>query len=278
MEKTNPLFWKKYIASTQIELSIVDSTKVPLSWGAKDFTPDFYKFYFIQSGTGFVEVDGQVYYPNPSDLYLLPAGTKQSYGITSANTYEKYWCHFTAKIGDLHLLNLVEAPLFIKVKHHAAVKEQFEQLIQLTKDNSIASQFRIHSILLQLIALMLENSGQIKSQPFSNPSFVNIEYAIQYVEAHLAENLSIEKIAAVAGFHPNYFIQLFKRYTGTSPIRFLNQRRMEKARHLLATTDLNISDIADHVGMEVSYFSRLFREQIGFAPSQYREMIISRDE
>ncbi|MEK3890443.1 AraC family transcriptional regulator [Bacillus sp. FSL K6-3431] len=274
MDKTDTLFWKKYIANVQLHVSIVETTKVPLTWGAADYIPDFNRLYFIKSGTGFVKVDNQVYYPNPNELYLLPAGTKQSYGITTDNTFDKYWCHFTAKVGDSDLFNLVEAPLFIKVDDRIYIKKLFEQLIRLSREHSLSSLFRMHSILLQLIALMLENSGQMKSQPFSNPSFEKIDQMINYVEIHLAENLSIEKMASIAGFHPNYFIQLFKQFTGTSPIRFLNQRRMEKARHLLATTDQNISDVADAIGMEVSYFSRMFREQIGFSPSQYREMVL----
>ncbi|MBS4179392.1 AraC family transcriptional regulator [Lederbergia citrea] len=274
MVKNETYFSKKYIANAQLDVLIVQRTKVPTTWGETDFIPEFNKFYFIQSGTGFVKVDGQVYYPNPGELYLLPAGTKQSYGITSGNTYDKFWCHFSAKVGEAHLYDLVEAPLFIKVKHPEKIKEQFEQLIRLNGENSIASLFEIHAILLQLIALMLENGGHVKSQSFSNPSFEKIDHVINYVEAHLAESLSIEEMAAIAGFHPNYFIQLFKQFTGTSPIRFLNQLRMERARHLLATTNRSISEIADMVGIEVSYFSRMFREQIGFAPSQYREMIV----
>ncbi|MCM3111156.1 AraC family transcriptional regulator [Lederbergia lenta] len=276
MKKTETLFWRNYIANIQLHVSIAQSTKVPNSWKATDYTPDFNKFYFIQSGTGFVKMEDKVYFPKPGDLYLLPADTTQSYGTTSNDTFNKYWCHFTAKVGDSPLFNLIDAPLFIKVNDQKKVKEQFEQLIHFSQEDSLSSLFHMNAILLQLIASMLDKSGKMKSKPFSNPSFEKMDYIINYVETHLSESFSVEKMAAIAGFHPNYFIQLFKQFTGTSPIRFLNQRRMEKARHLLATTDQNICDIADNVGMEVSYFSRMFREQIGFSPSQFREVILNR--
>nr|WP_280518553.1 AraC family transcriptional regulator [Lederbergia wuyishanensis] len=256
---------------------VANRTKVPVSWGETNFTPEFNKFYYIQSGTGFVKVGEQIYYPRSGELYLLPAGLEQSYGILTDDTFDKFWCHFLAKVGDTHLFDLVNAPLFIKVEESTKLQKQFGQLIKHLEKNSLSSLFYVQSIILEMIAFMLEGHDQVKSQPFSNPSFENIEEANQYAERQLSENISIEDLATVAGFHPNYFIQLFKQFTGTSPIRFLNQRRMEKARNLLTTTNQTISAIADSVGMEVSYFSRMFREQFGFTPSQYRDMMTKRN-
>lgn len=216
MNQTETLFWKKYIANVQLHVSIAQCTKVPLTWGTTDNNPEFNRLYFIESGTGFVKVDNKIYYPNPGELVLLPADTKQSFGTTTNDTFHKYWCHFTAKVGESHLFNLVEVPLFSKVNDHGLVKEHFEQLIQLSGNESISALFHMHSILLYFLALMLENSGHMKTQPISNPSFEKMDQIINYAEVHLSESLSVEKMAAIAGFHPNYFIQLFKQFTGTS--------------------------------------------------------------
>jgi AraC family transcriptional regulator, arabinose operon regulatory protein len=96
---------------------------------------------------------------------------------------------------------------------------------------------------------------------------------LQYIEAHLTDNLTVEELAQIAHFHPNYFIQLFKNFTGNSPIQYINRVRLEKAKHLLTMTELNVSAIADAVGLELSYFSRMFREHNGVSPTAYREFV-----
>ena len=94
---------------------------------------------------------------------------------------------------------------------------------------------------------------------------------LQYIEEHLAESLTLEQMAQIAHFHPNYFIRIFKQSTGLSPIQYVNRLRIEKAKHYLTFTPMSVSDIADKLGLEISYFSRMFKDHSGFSPSEYRE-------
>jgi YesN/AraC family two-component response regulator len=63
-----------------------------------------------------------------------------------------------------------------------------------------------------------------------------------------------------------------KALTGQTPILFIRSYRLQKARHLLQTTDLNISEIAYDVGFtDPSYFSRAFKKEFGHSPSDFRK-------
>ena len=56
----------------------------------------------------------------------------------------------------------------------------------------------------------------------------------------MAVQVSIETLAQLAHYHPNYFINAFKQFTGYSPVQYMNHLRSEKAKDLLLTTELNV--------------------------------------
>jgi AraC family transcriptional regulator, arabinose operon regulatory protein len=266
-------FWKKYVANAQLDLSIAAKTKVPLTWNDQDYVPEFNKLYFILEGEGYVKINNQTFYPQPGELYLLPAGSLQSYGTLNDNTFRKYWCHFTAKLGEVSLFQVIKLPTFINIQHPKELITKFEQLIYYSKEESLASEFRIHAILLEIIALLVDECGQVDLNIGAGPTFEKMDVVLNFIENHLGENITIDQLAQIANFHPNYFIRIFKDFTSFSPIQYINRRRMEKSKNQLAMTDTSVSMIADSLGMELAYFSRMFREQTGFSPTAYREMV-----
>ena len=65
----------------------------------------------------------------------------------------------------------------------------------------------------------------------------------------------------------------FTKFTGMSPIQYLNQRRLETACQLLRDTDYSISDISSQTGFSSqSYFTQIFRKFYGITPVKYRQL------
>lgn len=86
------------------------------------------------------------------------------------------------------------------------------------------------------------------------------------------EDWEIKKLAEIADVSPAHFQKLFKEETGITPIQFIKQIRLEKARELLETTFLRVQQIAYEAGIrDQSYFNRAFKEKYGLTPNQYRE-------
>jgi AraC family transcriptional regulator of arabinose operon len=273
MKHSDKAFWKQYIANLQVDLAHAAYTKVPRTWEELDFTPIVNKMYFIREGEGVLKIRGQTFYPKPNELYLLPADVIQSYGTINDNTFGKYWCHFTAKIGELNLFQALETSPFITIDQPEQWKAKFVRLIDYSHSDKLTSRIHTNSILLELVADYIENCDKVKFNLKATPAFEKMNAVLQHIEAHLTENLTVEELAQIAHFHPNYFIQLFKNFTGNSPIQYINRARLEKAKHLLTMTELNVSAIADAVGLELSYFSRMFRDHNGISPTAYREFV-----
>lgn len=98
-----------------------------------------------------------------------------------------------------------------------------------------------------------------------------IQKAIIKIEGNLAGDLSLNALAKETSVSPNYFSSLFKKETGLPLTQYVNNKRMEYAKHLLKTTSLQVQTIAQHTGiLDLHYFCRLFKSVTGKTPSEYR--------
>jgi AraC family transcriptional regulator len=93
-----------------------------------------------------------------------------------------------------------------------------------------------------------------------------------YVEAHLAEPVRIAALAELVGVSPGYFHRAFRATTGHTPLDFVNERRIQRAKAHLDTGDDSMATIALKVGFtSPSHFTRIFRHVTGINPSRYRK-------
>lgn len=267
-------FWNKYVSDMTLELLVAAYAQVPDTWRDIDYIPEYNKFYYIVEGEGELTIGGRTYRPEPGQLFLMPQGVKQSYSTVAGRPpFGKYWCHFRAMLGNRPIFDVLETPVFVRADGFAELTDLFQRLQYWQNRRELTAAIHVRAALLELIAGFLDRSGAVRLRTAKTGSLDSIGRAIVYIEQHLSEHVSVEELAHMTHFHPNYFIRLFKRATGYSPIQYVNRMRMEKAKHLLTVTNESVSDIAGRLGLEVSYLSRMFKEYTGMSPSDYREMI-----
>jgi AraC-like DNA-binding protein len=93
----------------------------------------------------------------------------------------------------------------------------------------------------------------------------------EFVESHIEDDINLESLAAEARLSVYHFARGFKLSTGVSPLRYVLEQRVERARQLLVQTDLPLSAIASAVGFfDQGHFSRQFRRLVGTTPSSFR--------
>jgi YesN/AraC family two-component response regulator len=100
-----------------------------------------------------------------------------------------------------------------------------------------------------------------------------VELAIQFIEEHLTEPISMNGIAEQLYMNPSYFSKIFHEETGETFIKYVARLRIEKTKQLLKDSTLKIYEIAHQVGyQDFRYFVKLFKEQVGVTPAQYRNI------
>jgi AraC-like DNA-binding protein len=93
----------------------------------------------------------------------------------------------------------------------------------------------------------------------------------EYITGHLAENIRLEALAEVADLSRCYFARAFKQSVGTSPHAYMMQERLERAKRLLAETNLSLGQVALDSGFsDQSHFSSCFRRHSGVSPRSFR--------
>jgi AraC family transcriptional regulator len=96
----------------------------------------------------------------------------------------------------------------------------------------------------------------------------------QYIEEHLAEEVSLASLAGLVQLSPYHFARAFKQSFGIPPHRYLTDRRIERAKSLLAQRQLSVTEIALEVGFsETSSFTAAFRKSTGETPTDYRRSL-----
>ena len=95
--------------------------------------------------------------------------------------------------------------------------------------------------------------------------------SLQFIEQHLGRKLSLGDICRSAGLSTSSICVLFTKHLGVSVFRYLNHRRVEKAKRILAASDQTVKDVASALGFSTdNYFCKVFKRHVGVSPAAYR--------
>ena len=96
--------------------------------------------------------------------------------------------------------------------------------------------------------------------------------AVRIMQQHLHEKISVAEIAKHFGISENYFRLVFEEHWGTSPVKFITDLRIRRAKTFLLLSDKPIIEIAMACGFyDSSHFSNVFLKKVGYTPSEYRK-------
>ena len=97
-----------------------------------------------------------------------------------------------------------------------------------------------------------------------------IEKAENYIEEHLGEKLSVDKICSEISVSRSTLYSKFSSELKTTVNEYIIQQRILRAKTLLVKTKKTISEICSEIGFENSYFSKVFKKETGLSPLEYR--------
>lgn len=121
-------------------------------------------------------------------------------------------------------------------------------------------------LLDHLVAMLLGELGRLTAAGTPVPD--GLEQAVRFMEKHLEEALTLDAVAAVAGWSPSRFLALFRRFYGVPPMRYLNSLRLRRARRLLEYPGMTVKEAAIRSGFaDPLYFSRCYRREYGESPA-----------
>lgn len=249
--------------------------------------------WLVTGGEATILNDQTLYTIGKGDIVCIPPQTSQSWhSIDDSEPFHYYAFALEAKIGLLDFIRLYRFPRVVSAVEPSA----FHNLLQLW--HSIADQcmsyitvkeghtnglqqakldtnVTIQYLKMQTLGLswLLQLFETLRPTLPDQPALYDyrIYQVCNYVEEHLDDPLTLDDLAVRANLGKEQFRSLFQQTIGTSPMKYVQLMRIQRAKELLSLTVYPIKDISAQVGFESQHhFSRAFRKHAGISPLEYR--------
>ena len=117
----------------------------------------------------------------------------------------------------------------------------------------------------------LINCVKIWSPMARSATYESLLRARELIDAQYTQPLELDELARTANFSRYHFLRAFRRAFHATPHEYLTRKRIERAKELLAESELTVTEICFEVGFEsLGSFSTLFHKITGWSPSIYR--------
>lgn len=170
---------------------------------------------------------------------------------------------------DISLTDTFE-PFVLKPKNTTRIQECYHTAYQAWLRKKPGYLLQCKAELYRILYLM---QTEYVTEYFSKDKLELILPAVEYIHEHYTDELlNISELSGMCGVSPEYFRKIFKSFYGASPVKYINQLKINRAKELLLSGSYSVSEAAEYAGYpDMSYFSREFKKATGISPSHYRE-------
>lgn len=153
--------------------------------------------------------------------------------------------------------------LFLENNSEVNINEQYNQQIEASEN--------LRGVLLLLTDFTSKVISAIQQMRYTNSKLL-INRALNYIDHHYDEKISLEDVAQQLHLSKHYLCNAFKKSTGENMSLYINKLRIEKAKRLLVESDGRIKEIFEEVGYSnQQYFSKVFKKITGMTVMEYKE-------
>ena len=229
---------------------------------------DQYQLVFIERGSGTFIDRGLEYSVQEGSVFLLRPGFWHTYAPDPTTGWTEYFIGFNGEVFAKTIQQNI--PQEGSLYHlPAGLRNLFLKALECAANDNDATQWMLESILFTLIAHIAY--GQEDTPGNGKRSSKLIVQARTYMERNINKPFSLKELSSELGISYSAFNQFFKEQTGLSPVRYLGQMRLQRAKYKLLKTDLSIKAIAQDCGFtSTEYFCGVFRKEMGKTPSEFR--------
>jgi len=284
----------KRLLSHNFSLLNVDSVKLDSRWNYRNIVSPYHRIYYISGGSGEISHFEKKLRLECGYLYIIPSFTLCN--LMCDTFLEQYFVQFFEESSDGISLFAENRSIF-RVEAKEVDVLNFERLVCLNPGRGInrsddpkvyekdsyykeyqelnhrqhTAQFlETQGILLQLIARFA--GPEIIAQKEKQQIPVKILDTISHIVLSLHLPLTVKSLASRVHQNSEYFSRLFQQYTGSRPLAYITEKRIERAQYLIISSKSKYADIAEQTGFEsLSHFSRTFKKVTGLNPSDYKK-------
>ena len=197
-----------------------------------------------------------------SDILFLP----EIIAPNSSLIYEKY----------VRPIVLYGKPFLVMRQTQAweeSVQNLYHHIVHVCLEEEDLTELRIQAGVSELWTRLFHYLYREESEQQENKNILaqaRLRKMMQFIWDHFHEKITLDDIAASANISKSAALRCFRSGMQTSPVGYLNNFRLNRAKELLLTSHSTVSEIAVSVGFDnVGYFDRVFRRTFGLTPKQF---------
>lgn len=253
-------------------LLYISMSKYQGDWNSIPHSHYFSELFYVVSGEGTFLIDGKRYPIKANDLVIIPPNTEHTEQSQSLNASPLEY--IVLGIEGITFL-MPEASGSRIISNYSKKSELLNILSMILEEvqNEPEGYPLVCQHLLAILLIQIVRQQKLVLAPISVAKMTRECGQIkQYIDSNYADNISLDSLASMTHMNKYYLAHAFTRYTGLSPINYLNDKRLTAGKELLESTDYSIAQIAASVGFSSqSYFSQAFKKKTGVTPNSYRK-------
>lgn len=197
---------------------------------------------------------------------IFAPGEKQHHIYNGNSTAEFFYVHF--RCDALPAGVSLETSRVYSLPAHKEIAPIFEEIIEETLSKSPSYETLCISHLLYLLSLIKREATQTSGSYAK--TWNGIARAIQHMNRYCDQNLKLDDYASMCHMSKYHFSRVFKAVTGTAPLEYRSQIRIDHAKEMLKNSNYSVSEIAQSLGYSsLAYFSAAFKKATGLSPTEY---------
>lgn len=255
--------------------------KVKYHYVQKDKGVDYYMLIYCTAGKGWYQLYGKRHEMSANQFIILPKGVPYAFGADEKEPWSIYWIHFSGQLSE-YFFPSSSFPISILPSQSSRLQDRLELFEEVYSNFSMGYikeyMIRASMCLYPLISSFIHieqfryyKLAHVQEQTFSMQ-------VISYMQENIGNNLNLDQLAKNFNYSTSHFSALFQKETGSSPINYYIQLKIQRACQYIELTNLKLFEIAEKVGFEEpAYFTRIFTKIMGISPSEYRSQEMSKE-
>lgn len=262
------------LSKLDAKLLYVTSANYETDWHSIMHSHPFTELFYVIKGKGRFHVEDNVFDVQEDDLVIVNANVTHTESSNNFHPLE----YIVLGIDGISLLtDEIDSPSFYSLHNYENYKHEILFYIKTllleasTKSDyyDLMSQDLLELLIINIIRRTKTNLKVSDSKKFNR----DCAYIQKYIDSNFSQNITLNDLCDISYMNKFYLVHAFKKYSGKTPIAYLNEKRLQESCMLLKTTDHSISQISSIIGMSSqSYFAQTFKNKFGMSPAEYRKL------
>lgn len=244
---------------------------------------DFFHIVYIVGGDGTLKIGNIFRKSIENDIYIIKPGVYHEFTSNPSNPMRTIEVKFNTD--DVVLKGKMDELFDMVNSRDIKVKTVFENLVEEALNKELYSKEIITVSLYRVVFLlmreqknekyihedMMDRACQISEKTMNNRLDDKV---LAYIHSNYHKKILLWRLANIMAINQSYLCKTFVKKYGITPVQYINDLRLQKAKELLTYTELNVTEISEKVGFQsIHYFSRYFTNRMRISPIEYKHRI-----